>query len=482
MDWANKPIPFKVYRDLEPIPLPAELGESETPVLEAVAPATATVVERSPNLDDIARLLYFSAGITQTISHQGGGKTYFRAAACTGALYHIDLYLVCQELPGLQAGVYHFGVHDFALRRLRLGDFRSILLEASGQEPAVAQAPAVIVCASTYWRNAWKYQARAYRHVWWDSGTILANLLAEAAASRLAAKVVLGYQDKLVEGLLGLDPEKEGVAALVPVGVGGAPTLTPTDVSPLSLKIEPLSKTEVDYPAIREIHGASVLSTAQEAMAWRGGLRGIIATEPQGRLFSLDPSDSPVDATIEHVIMHRGSSRRFSQDSITFGQLSTALRRATRGVPADYLDPPGSTLLDLYLLVHAVDGIPAGAYYYQRDREALELLMEGDFRVQGGFLGLEQALPADASVDVFFLADLKRVFGRYGNRGYRAALLEAGILGGKLYLASYGQGFGASGLTFFDDETVDFFSPHAQGKSVMFLVAMGIPWQQRRPT
>ncbi|MFQ5693679.1 MAG: nitroreductase family protein, partial [Nitrospinota bacterium] len=97
-----------------------------------------------------------------------------------------------------------------------------------------------------------------------------------------------------------------------------------------------------------------------------------------------------------------------------------------------------------------------------------------------GFLGLGQELPADASVNVYFLADLDPVLRRFGNRGYRAAQLEAGILGGRFYLAAYAQGFGASGLTFFDDDVTAFFSPHAEGKSVMFLVALGRPLRKRR--
>ena len=60
-----------------------------------------------------------------------------------------------------------------------------------------------------------------------------------------------------------------------------------------------------------------------------------------------------------------------------------------------------------------------------------------------------------------------------GNRGYRAVQLEAGIIGGKLYLAAYAQHLGATGLTFFDDEVTAFFSPHAEGKSAIFLVAIG---------
>jgi nitroreductase len=78
-------------------------------------------------------------------------------------------------------------------------------------------------------------------------------------------------------------------------------------------------------------------------------------------------------------------------------------------------------------------------------------------------------------VAVFFLADLKAIFERYGNRGYRAAQIEAGIIGGRLYLAAYAQKIGATGLTFYDDDVTAFFSPHAAGKSAMFLVAAGIP-------
>ena len=109
----------------------------------------------------------------------------------------------------------------------------------------------------------------------------------------------------------------------------------------------------------------------------------------------------------------------------------------------------------------------------------MELLSEGDSRNAASYLGLQQALPGDASVNVFFLTDLEQVLKRYGNRGYRAALLEAGIVGGKLYLAAYAHRLGATGLTFFDDDVTTYFSPHAEGKSVMFLVALGVPLKKR---
>jgi len=78
-------------------------------------------------------------------------------------------------------------------------------------------------------------------------------------------------------------------------------------------------------------------------------------------------------------------------------------------------------------------------------------------------------------VDIFFLADLNRILERYGNRGYRAVQLEAGAIGGRMYLAAYAQHLGATGLTFFDDDVTNFFSPHAEGKSAIFLLAIGKP-------
>ena len=110
---------------------------------------------------------------------------------------------------------------------------------------------------------------------------------------------------------------------------------------------------------------------------------------------------------------------------------------------------------------------------YHHEENKLELLKEGDFRGVASHLGLDQSLPETPSVAVFFLADLVPILQRFGNRGYRAVQLEAGILGGKLYLGAYAQRLGATGLTFYDDEVIEFFSPHAAGKSAIFLMALG---------
>jgi len=131
------------------------------------------------------------------------------------------------------------------------------------------------------------------------------------------------------------------------------------------------------------------------------------------------------------------------------------------------------TLLDLYLIVNAVEGLPSGSYLFSPADQTLTCLQEGAFRQEAGHLCFEQALGADASVVMFFMADLDAVLNHFGNRGYRAAQLEAGIVGGKMYLCAYALGLGASGLTFFDDDVTAFFSPDAAGKRAIFVVALG---------
>ena len=484
LDWANQPAPFKIYPKIEPFPLPREVPQTGVAALSAVSePVRSSRADRVPDLQDLARILFFSAGITKQRAHPGG-HVYFRAAACTGALYEIELYLVAGDLPGLEGGVYHFNPGDVSLRLLRKGDFRGNLGQATAMEPAVAHAPVTVICTGTYWRNAWKYQARTYRHFGWDNGTLLANMLAVSRASGQPAEIVLGFVDTAVNHLLDLDTQREVSLCLVPIGhTTESPLPAPKGAPALGIETIPLSQHEVEYPAMLEMHDASSLESEQEVTQWRRVQPVLLPSPLSGEAVRLQPlpeEEQPRD-TIEQVILRRGSTRRFDKaGSITLTQLSTVLDCVTRGLPADFLVPRGAQLNDLYLIVHSVEGLKSGAYFFDRDRRALELLDEGDFRAEAYHLGLDQELPADACVDVFFLADLTRILERYGNRGYRAVQLEAGVIGGKIYLAAYAHRLGGTGLTFFDDDVIKFFSPHANGKSAIFLVAIGKPLKPRQ--
>jgi SagB-type dehydrogenase family enzyme len=350
-------------------------------------------------------------------------------------------------------------------------------------EPAVAHAPATIICTGTYWRNAWKYQARTYRHFGWDNGTLLANMLAVSAASGLSAEIVLGFVDAEVNRLLDLNTRREVSLCLVPIGrTSESPLPSPREASALGLETIPLSQREVEYPVMLQMHDASSLKCEEEVHQWRGKQPVLPPSALGGEAVRLQPLpevEQPKD-TIEQVILRRGSTRTFDRTaSVTLAQLSTVLDCATGGLPADFLEPSGAQLNELYLIVHSVQGLKPGAYFFRRDWNTLELLNEGEFRAEAYHLGLEQELPADACADIFILADLERILERYGNRGYRAVQLEAGAIGGRMYLAAYAQRLGATGLTFFDDDVIKFFSPHAKDKSAIFLLAIGEPLKRK---
>lgn len=476
LDWANKPAPFKIYPNLQPIPLPRSLVQTLAPALEVVAaPGLAFEGEKKVDIARLASILYYSGGVTKHKTYPGG-ELYFRAAACAGALYPTEVYIVCGDIDGLPAGVYHFNPGDFALRRLRNGDLRGALARASAGELSVVSAPVTLVFTSISWRSTWKYRDRAYRYHYWDNGMIAANVLAMAAAHELPARIVMAFVEADVNKLIGIDGQKE--LALSFISLGHSDVLAPecvdlTELADINNEVVPLSQSEVDYPSIQEAHYASSLRNYVEVREWREGHLPTNQRESSGGASRLAPI--PIEAMsrepIEDVIQRRASTRRFARKPMPFADLSTILDRATRGIVADFSSP----VADIYAIVNRVEGLDAGSYYFRAEAKTMELLNAGDFSAKAAYLTLDQELGGDASVTFFIMADLKQLFAAYGNRGYRVAQMEAGVTGGKIYLASYTLNRGATGLTFYDDDVTNFLSPHARGKSCMLVMSVGIP-------
>src|SRR3990170_1228668 len=206
LDWENRPYPFKIYEGSPSTPLPRDFRRPQADALSSVGGIKQDAEGARFGVKDLAELLFFSAGLTRRFRH-GGEIHYMRAASATGALYPIELYVVSGGVEGLRAGVYHFDPLDFSLVQLRAGDYRAEL--AGMSDETVSSAPATVVFSSFAWKNAWKYQARSYRHWFWDGGVIAANLLAVSASMGLDARVVAGFVDRSVNELLGLSNNKE---------------------------------------------------------------------------------------------------------------------------------------------------------------------------------------------------------------------------------------------------------------------------------
>ena len=545
LDFDNKPIAFKIYLELPSISLPGNFPTPEVNALSCISgmlsqrssddmkglmtstttrsmdTTTNTATAAAPtsstpnfNIENLAEILFFSAGITRELKYPYG-KYYMRAASATGALYPIELYVICDDIsPGLVAGVYHFSPSDFSLTQIRKGRYKRYLAtEATANNQDIANSAITIIFTSFAWRNAWKYQARSYRHWFWDSGVIAANLLATTHAMGLPTHIIMGFLDDKISQLLCLEDKREAAIAMAAIGLGHVKnTITSSQQQsevdrilhmPIP-KIRALSKGgEINYPEIWELNRASKLTTKQETEEWISNARRdrqmLSTTQHDSQEKGANNHDNMIvnpnaleediknSRSLKETILWRGSSRRFARTDISFSALKTILYSCTRGVPIDIFRE-GDSLIDIYFIANSVDGLTPGAYFYNRKTSAtnpanyIEKIKEiASSRNISGYLCLGQSLFGDASVVFFLMTDLQTVLRSLGNRGYRASQLEAGIIAGKIYLAAYALGLGASGSTFFDDAVTEFFSPHASNKSCMITVGVGIPAYKANP-
>jgi SagB-type dehydrogenase family enzyme len=485
-DWDIKPFLYKVYETLPPIELIRDVPDTGRPALEAIAatgaePAASHVV---PDRALLGRLGLLTNGpLDRTWTTRDGRVHHYRTAGGTGAQYHLELYFVCTDLADLGAGVYHYSAIDHSLRLLRSGDHRATLMEATANEPSVATAPVVLAITSTFWRNAWRYRERAYRHTYWDTGTSLSHILAVAASAHVLAKVVFGYADPLVNALLGVDGVRESTVALVALGEAEAGPPSAPAIERLDLPTRRLSSAEVTFHAITDIHLASSLSSPAEAAQWRSRRWSRPAPQPTGELTALRPlPDDRLDPhPAEQIILRRRSTRNYDTDAdIPFDAFSTLLERSTRGVASDVL-VPGAPLTDLYLIVNAVEGLLPGIYLHHPQLGAVELIRAGTFREEAARIAASQRYAGDAHVNLYYLAHLPSILERYGNRGYRLAQLEGALHAGKLHLGAHALGLGAVGSTSFDDEVNKFFSPRTAGMHYMFVTVFGRRRRTRQP-
>lgn len=397
------------------------------------------------DLETLSRLLLLGAG---TKRFRRMPDRYFRTYASAGALHPNEVYLAAAPLDGCEAGLYHFHPRDKKLVALGKGDPRPLLVAATGDESLLDQ-PAIFVISGIPWRTSWKYGPRGYRHLWWDAGMIIANLLALADSLGLPSRILVNFVDDEVNRLIGADGRSEMALSLVAMGQGAVPSAS--DYSAVELTAEPISSNPFEYPEITTIHQETSLKSIDE-------IRREPATAGNG---------TPLDH-VEKVIWKRGSTRRFDRaGTIEREILERILAYADAPMPCDWKQP----INEMFVIANAVDGLEAGAYRWAAE-ELEQIGTDQRSRDAALFLSLNQALGRDASAVVFPMADLRTTVDAVGARGYRAAQLEGAIMSGRLYLASYAAGYGATGLTFFDEGVSKYFETR---REPMLEVALGTP-------
>lgn len=392
--------------------------------------------ERVPLDSSVAGpILGDGASVLRTRTHSGfpGKRTvHFRGYSSAGALYPVEVYVAT---PG---ALYSFDPLEPALVLLRQGDARADVAAAVD-----AAAETFLVVTGIHERTGWKYVERGYRHVWWDAGTLLANVLALAAADDLRPRLHTAFVDRDLNAALDVDGVTEYALAAVALGTS-APAAATRPRKGLSR-----GAAASRFPLAAAAHAASSLHDTTEVREWR--------TAPTGDEPKLDR-----DALVA-AIRRRASVRRYEEEPLPRDELATLLAWSEAPIPAD-----APAVVRQVVTVAAVDGLAAGTY--DARLEPLRLRDEEELRARVGFAAMEQDHPRAAAANVFQLGNLGAVVDSLGDRGYRWAQLEAGIRAGRIQIGAFMRGWGAAASTFYDSEVSRLLETH---EAPLLMVALG---------
>jgi SagB-type dehydrogenase family enzyme len=340
------------------------------------------------------------------------------------------------------------------------GDFEMTL--ASGS------APIVFALTSIVWREAWKYDERAYRYCLHDIGHAWQALALSARAIGCDSFAAGHFPDDEVAELCRLNMD-EWPMLIVSLRGKSIPVREADTGKTVWFggQATQLSKETIAHPLIDSIHFATKRS---------GSSRNSLAEfSPIGSGEITLPSPASSTRSFREVARMRRSALDFlgGKQSMSLAELSVILAVTAQPLSADFA---GTRFIQLYLYAHRVDGLQPGVYRFWPERAELEQVKSGDQRVAAAGLSLGQDLAGNACVTFSMIGDLERAAHTYGDRGYRYAHFEAGAIGHRLYLAAEALGLGATGIgAFYDDEVHRHLNLVPNQGQVVYHFAIGYP-------
>jgi nitroreductase len=408
----------------------------------AVLAGSAEPTEPEPPVDlaGLSRLLHLTAGVVRTSQHKIGTHL-FRAAGSAGGRFPLEFYVAVPEGSGLPQGVHWYDPVAHAL----------VLVGPPPRPVGPAPGAPTVVVTGVPWRTGWKYAERGFRHVYWDAGTALSQLLALADSAGYAPSLYSRFPDAAVSELVGADGTYEWPVALVTLG-DGAPTITAAAAATAgSIDADPL-----EFPLVTAAQHGGDLDHLGSAWA-----TGAAVEVPTGPTTSLD-----------EVIAKRGSQRRMDPDrGLPVDTLRACLDVALRGIDIEH-----------WIAVNAVTGLDSGIYRWPTLSEPVRPVGPESMRAELYHVCLDQGLARDAAFVVIAATDVSRL----SDREYREAQLAAGIVEGRVHLAAYALGASACGMTFMDSEIPALLGgprpgADADGLGGLLFTCVGVPANSSKP-
>ena len=171
-----------------------------------------------------------------------------------------------------------------------------------------------------------------------------------------------------------------------------------------------------------------------------------------------------VNVKLKQLIDGRRTLRSYSRELVSLKELSFLLW-ATQGIQET--DSAGKSMrtvpsaggrhtFETRLLVNTMDGVEPGMYRYCASEHALLNLAYEQDRITDLIDGFRNIiLPTTSAVTFMWICHAERMTWKFGERGYRYILLDAGHICQNLYLAAESIGCGVCAIGSFDDEEVN---------------------------
>jgi SagB-type dehydrogenase family enzyme len=469
LDWANQPGLFKIYEGVEPVKLSREAEFPRRKLSSLLLDQNPVEARAEIDLGTLSQLLLFTHTVTAR-ARSREGDFYFRSAASAGALYPTEIYTATQGVAGLQDGLYHYAVRDHGLVPLRKGELGAVILEAAESEDKSVPVVSFFLTA-VFFRSAWKYRTRAYRYHLLDTGHVEENLTLALKALNFPYHVSYDFDDDRVNHLVGVDERREAALALVFLRgqeVARGQGKRGIDRLPESfLEASRVSAREVDYPGIREVHEAGKGKVAGRAGAV--GMAGALGVRAKAWTEKGSPCSWNETADYPDCLFMRRSRRNFVERPVQKDQMA-GLVQALCVSDRDENDE----ILYAGFLSGPVEGMTPGFYLLDRKGRTSGIVREGAFIQAMARICLDQGWLANAGLHFLFLANLALVDEIRGPRGYRSAMMTAGRLGQRLYLAATAMGLGCCGIgAFYDGEARELLGLNENSR-LLYLVAVGV--------
>jgi SagB-type dehydrogenase family enzyme len=466
-------LPYKQYpgKSLVALPEPADSGLSLAEVLRAYTPAR-TFASEPLSISELGALLHHTNGVTDSALIDRAVQR--RAAPSAGALYSGEVYVIAQQVRGLEAGLYNYAVAQHRLVRLREGPLLEKLADSLEDSVTVKHAAAAIVLSNVFGRYTHRYANRGYRYALIDSGHIGENLRLTGSALGLADVSPLRFWDDSLNELLGLDGRSEAVCALHLVGREGAAKQAEARAIEPSFeekqKSAPLETAIQSASLIERFHEASKLQPANKTAAdsTAPAMHSKHSDLEKAELVEL-PSPTPSAMRVTSAIRKRRSARAFDPLPVSPADLSFVLQAAQGNLALER-----AAGVELDLVVHAVVGVEPGVYRYQPASHQLAAIRKGELRKEMVAACLRQAKAGSAAVGFVMAARLDTARSGLGGRRYRDLLIESGAIGQRIYLSAEAVGLAARNLAAYqDDRFNELLGLKSRGLAALHLTMLG---------